>query len=106
MRDYKKYIYALRKCAEEHDYDTTFTGNVNVSYLCRDTANLLEELIQESIPDKITPKEFKEIMTEIALFDDIESAHIEADNIIIRLLKAFGYSEGADIFDNMPKWYA
>lgn len=44
MTDYKKYINALRKCAKEHDNDRTFTGHIIVSDLCRDTANLLEEL--------------------------------------------------------------
>ena len=44
MTDYKKYIYALRKCADEHDNDRTDTGNIRVSDLCRDTANLLERM--------------------------------------------------------------
>ena len=44
MIDYQKYINALRKCAKEHENDRTFTGHIIVSYLCRDTANLLEEL--------------------------------------------------------------
>ena len=51
--DYQKYINALRKCAQEHENDRTSTGHVVVSDLCRDTANLLEELEQESIPNKI-----------------------------------------------------
>jgi len=47
MTDYHKYINALRKCAEEHENDRTSTGHIIVSDLCRDTANLLEELEQE-----------------------------------------------------------
>ena len=47
MTDYQKYINALRKCAKEHENDRTFTGHIIVSDLCRDTANLLEELEQE-----------------------------------------------------------
>lgn len=47
MADYRKYINALRKCAKEHENDTTYTGHIIVSDLCRDTANLLEELEQE-----------------------------------------------------------
>jgi len=50
--DYQKYIDALRKCAKEHDNDRTSTGHIIVSDLCRDTANLLEEL-EESILNKI-----------------------------------------------------
>lgn len=47
MTDYRKYINALRKCAKEHDNDTTYTGHIIISDLCRDTANLLEALEQE-----------------------------------------------------------
>ena len=47
MTDYQNYINALRKCAKEHDNDTTYTGHIIVSDLCRDTANLLEALEQE-----------------------------------------------------------
>ncbi len=48
MTDYQKYINALRKCAREHENDRTFTGHIIVADLCKDTANLLEELEQES----------------------------------------------------------
>lgn len=44
MKDYQKYINALRKCAKEHENDRTSTGHIIVSDLCKDTANLLEEL--------------------------------------------------------------
>lgn len=53
MKDYQKYINALRKCAKEHENDSTFTGHIIVSDLCRDTATLLEELKQEPTLDKI-----------------------------------------------------
>ena len=53
MTDYKKYINALRKCANEHEKDRTFTGHIIVSDLCRDTANLLETLKEEPVLDKI-----------------------------------------------------
>lgn len=52
MKDYKKYINALRKCAKEHENDGTFTGHIIVSDLCRDTANLLEALEQEPFMNK------------------------------------------------------
>ena len=47
MSDYQKYINALRKCAEEHECDNTFTGQIIVSNLSEDTANLLETIEQE-----------------------------------------------------------
>lgn len=53
MTDYQKYINALRKCANEHEFDWTPTGHIIVSDLCIDTANLLEQLEQEDILAKI-----------------------------------------------------
>lgn len=50
MTDYKKYINALRKWAKEHENDRTSIGHIIVSELCRDTANLLEELEPRWIP--------------------------------------------------------
>ena len=50
MSDYSKYINALRQCAKEHENDTTFTGHIIVSALCRDTADLLENIEQEQQP--------------------------------------------------------
>ena len=47
MKDYQKYINALRKCAKEHEYDRGFTGHIIVSDLCRDTADLLETMEQK-----------------------------------------------------------
>lgn len=57
MTDYRKYINALRKCAKEHDNDTTYTGHIIISDLCRDTAILLEALEQEPCEDAISRKE-------------------------------------------------
>ena len=55
MSDYQKYIDALRKCAKEHEYDRTSTGHIVVSNLCRDTADLLEELSNSENPNKWIP---------------------------------------------------
>ncbi len=69
MTDYKKYINALRKCAKEHENDGTFTGHIIVADLCRDTANLLEELEQEPCEDIkepiLTPEERAEVLDAI-----------------------------------------
>lgn len=53
MTNYKTYINALRNCAKEHENDITPFAHIRVSDLCRDTANLLEELEQEPVIDKI-----------------------------------------------------
>ena len=54
MADYKKYIYALKKCAKEHEGERTSTGHIIVSDLCEDTAKLLEGLKQEHTPENST----------------------------------------------------
>ena len=53
MKEYQKYINALRQCAREHEDDRTPTFNIRVSDLCNDTADLLESLEQDPILDKI-----------------------------------------------------
>lgn len=55
MSDYQKYINALRKCAKEHEDDIRYTGHIVVSNLCRDTADLLEELSNSEKPNKWIP---------------------------------------------------
>lgn len=47
MRYYQWRIRTLKQCAEEHKNDKTPTGCLPVSYLCKDTANILERLEQE-----------------------------------------------------------
>ena len=69
------------------------------------------------IPTKVTtPKEFAEKMKAISthpLFDangspypDTMSNHEDADELMSKLLKELGYSEGAETFDKMDKWYS
>lgn len=69
MTDYKKYINALRKCAKENENDRTFTGYIIVADLCRDTANLLEELEQQDDCQQkepiLTPEERSEVLNAI-----------------------------------------
>lgn len=61
MVNYKEYIKALKKCAMEHENDTVPTGNIVVSDLCRDTARLLEGLLESlsdpSVEDCISRKQ-------------------------------------------------
>lgn len=55
---------------------------------------------------KTTPEEFKQMMKEIAKKNDTEKGHIEADHLMCDLLRELGYQEGADIFEEMGKWYS
>lgn len=56
----------------------------------------------------MTREEFKERMQFIAENPnyDPEYRHHAADNIMCEALRDFGYEDGIDIFEKMPKWYA
>lgn len=55
----------------------------------------------------ISPKEFAEKMKQIAeKRDDEEVCHVEMDDYICEVLKALGYEEGVEIFEDTPKWYS
>lgn len=57
----------------------------------------------------MTPEEFKNEMLKIYPANDVydpERAHIDADDLIIKVLTELGYDEGARIFDKKEKWYA
>lgn len=83
MTDYQKYINALRKCAKEHENDRTFTGNIIVSDLCKDTANLLEELEQQPCEDCISRQAVLDCLTATGLkkFDFILDARDKIKNL-------------------------
>lgn len=74
MTDYQKYINALRKCAKEHENDRTFTGHIIVANLCRDTANLLEELERESrwipVSERLPEAEYGESDNVLVCFEN------------------------------------
>lgn len=58
----------------------------------------------------MTPEEFAKAMQEIydrEKYDsDTEGAHWDADKLMCDLLEKLGYTEGVEIYRNMPKWYA
>lgn len=56
----------------------------------------------------ITPEEFKTKMEEFARESENgeEMAHIHADELMCEVLKQNGYEDGAELFENMPKWYS
>ena len=47
MAEYREYISALRKCAKEHENENLFTGKIDTTALCNDTAKLLEKKVIE-----------------------------------------------------------
>ena len=54
----------------------------------------------------MSPEEFAKEMAKIALSNDTESAHSQADKLMCEALKELGYYEGIKIFEEMGKWYA
>ena len=56
----------------------------------------------------MTPEQFAENMKIVAerYRGDTEAVHSVADNLLVACLRALGYGDGCDIFDNLPKWYA
>ena len=38
--------------------------------------------------------------------DDREMAHIEADNLLLEIVRACGYNDIADAYEEIDKWYA
>lgn len=53
----------------------------------------------------MTPEEFKDAMLELTDLDE-EAGHSEMDDLIIKLLYSLGYEDGAEIFEDFPKWYS
>ncbi len=55
-----------------------------------------------------TPEEFKNEMKKILeqYYDDEELFHVVADEYICDVMKALGFEEGIQIFENAHKWYS
>jgi len=51
-------------------------------------------------------KESVEKMKECVNNNDIELAHVEADDILCDVLTKLGYEELVDVYKNVKKWYA
>ena len=51
------------------------------------------------------PEEAASRIREIAGSRDPESGHVEADGLLVEILRRAGYGEAAQIFDDMMKWY-
>lgn len=56
--------------------------------------------------DRITPDEFANRMRKIADIGDTEGGHLDADDLMVQVLRSLGYDAGCDVYDSMRKWYA
>lgn len=54
----------------------------------------------------ITPAEFEDQMKKIMATGNTELGHIEADDLMCKVLDENGYSAGVKIFKSLSKWYA
>ena len=58
------------------------------------------------ITDRVLePQEFAEKMKSLAMDNDPEVVHSNMDVLMCETLKALGYEEGIEIFENTDKWY-
>lgn len=104
MKDYRKYINALRKCAKEHENDRVFTGHVIVSDLCRDTADLLETMEQKPCED------MGEISDGYHTFNELYYQRAVLFATIVNLnkdkaWKSFKHFDGKYCFDSNGDWF-
>lgn len=70
--------------------------------------NTKTRFLQLYIEKKTTPEEFAIEMQKIeGTFDgDTYGGHIEADELLVKVLRQQGFKKGCGIFEKMGKWYS
>ena len=57
----------------------------------------------------MTPEQFKQKMIELYDLEsddfDVGYSHVEADRLMMKILKALGYGDGIEIFKRAERWY-
>ena len=53
----------------------------------------------------MTPEEFETEMDYIARMSDIETRHMEADELMCKALEELGFGRGVEIFEHISKYY-
>lgn len=54
----------------------------------------------------MTPEQFKTEMEQIERSGDTEGGHVDADELMCRVLRELGYGDGVEVFERMDRWYA
>jgi hypothetical protein len=54
---------------------------------------------------KMLEEEYTQKLKEIAKWDDIEFAHMQADEALLELLERLNMYEVAEAFRKVPRWY-
>lgn len=62
--------------------------------------------LKEKLANDITREDAIEELIKQQNNEDIEVAHLTADNILCRLLESLGYSDVIREYDKVEKWYA
>lgn len=83
MAEYREYISALRQCAKEHENENLFTGQIDTTALCNDTAKLLEnDVIERSKVDKAI-----EELQHIKVYEHTSTARLVSLPEVFEILK-------------------
>ena len=94
--DYSQVCWSSAKC----EYKTK-DGNCKLNHCIGKDGGEMTELEKE-----FSTKGFANEMRRIDRNNCTEMAHILADELMCKLLRELGYSEGVDIFEKMDKWYS
>lgn len=113
MGKYRKYISALIKCAIEHEDDRTFTGQIIVSDLCRDTADLLEKIekdqepIVENVGERLIKREINKTYKVFCIGGDPKKIAFLANELRKKIddLQDSGWEiDSVDLINNTRAW--
>lgn len=113
MEEYRKYISALIKCAIEHEDDRTFTGQIIVSDLCRDTADLLEKIekeqesIVENVGERLIKREMNKTYKVFCIGGDPKKIAFLGGELSRKIddLQSSGWEiDGVDLINNTSAW--
>ncbi len=66
----------------------------------------LAMIFESSDEMPMSPKEFCNEMKRLAKDKDTVTWHMDADDLMCSLLRAFGYEDGVKVFESEKKWYS
>lgn len=94
-------------CMYVGEFGEPWSGSVDLDLLIQKVTERVNERWRNFESNK------REVLTEIASksislidFNDIESAHCDADNVLCELLTALNYEQVVKKYDAIDKWYA
>lgn len=88
-----------RVCGRRH----TNPASSSICPECGTAERAEREKVVEVSPDDEAIFELQKILSRS---DDTEADHSAADQVLIKLLRNLGYETVADLWEQVPKWYA